>query len=302
MNSTLYQPGILDPVPAVARYVNFVPAEQATASQVRDALMRLSPLVNGSDAVLGIGPSLVQALGAEVPGLHEFPDMSGPDAKVPVTPGALWCWIRGDDLGDLLHLTRKVQKALAPALVVRHVLDAFRHSWSGTHGRDLTGYEDGTENPEGEAAVEAAFAQGHGPGVDGSSYVAVQQWLHDLDAFEALAGDDADHHFGRRRDSNEEIEDSPQWAHVKRTAQESFEPEAFLLRRSMPWMMNMQAGLQFVAFGRSFYAFEAQMRRMAGLDDGIVDAMFRISRPVNGAYYWCPPMQAGRLDLRQLGL
>jgi hypothetical protein len=34
----------------------------------------------------------------------------------------------------------------------------------------------------------------------------------------------------------------------------------------------MQAGLMFVAFGKSHDAFEAQMRRMAGLDDGILDA------------------------------
>jgi porphyrinogen peroxidase len=300
---TNYQPGILDAVPAVARYVNFVLAEGgATPSAIKDALTRLSPLANGSDVVLGIGPSLVKALGGEVPGLHEFPDFSGHGVKVPSTPGTLWCWIRGDDLGNLLHLTRKVQKALSPAFVVRHVVDSFRHAWSGTHGRDLTGYEDGTENPDGEAALEAAFAHGIGPGMDGSSFVAVQQWLHDLDAFEALAGDVANHSIGRNRDTNEELDDSPEEAHVKRTAQESFDPEAFLLRRSMPWMMSMQAGLMFVAFGKSLYAFEAQMKRMAGQEDGITDAIFRISKPVNGSYYWCPPMKGGKLDLRQLGL
>jgi porphyrinogen peroxidase len=302
MNS-LYQPGILDAVPAVARFVTFAIPEKGTDAQaIRDALTRLSPLANGSDVVLGIGPSLVSALGAQVPGLHEFPDFSGSGLKVPSTPGTLWCWIRGEDLGELLHLTRKVQKALAPAFAVRHVVDAFRHAWSGSHGRDLTGYEDGTENPEGEAAQEAAFARELGPGLDGSSYVAVQQWLHDLDAFEALAGDEANHHFGRDRVTNEELEDSPESAHVKRTAQESFDPEAFMLRRSMPWMMSMQAGLMFVAFGKSLYAFEAQMRRMAGHEDGVTDAIFRISKPVNGAYFWCPPMRDGRLDLRQLGL
>ena len=31
---------------------------------------------------------------------------SGHGVKVPSTPGTLWCWIRGDDLGHLLHLTR----------------------------------------------------------------------------------------------------------------------------------------------------------------------------------------------------
>jgi len=64
----------------------------------------------------------------------------------------------------------------------------------------------------------------------------------------------------------------------------------------------MQAGLMFVAFGKSLYAFEVQMRRMAGQEDGVVDAIFGISRPVNGACFWCPPMRDGKLDLRRIGL
>ena len=302
--NTLYQPGIFEPVPAVARFVVFALSEEgAHAQEIKDALARLSPLANGSDVVLGVGPSLAAALGANVPGLHELPDFSGHGVKVPATPATLWCWVRGDDLGDLLHLTRKVQKALAPAFVVRHVVDAFRHSLGESgHGRDLTGYEDGTENPVGDAAREAAFVQGQGEGLDGSSFVAVQQWLHDLDAFEGLADADRDNHIGRRLADNEEIEDSPTSAHVKRTAQESFDPPAFMLRRSMPWMMSMQAGLMFVAFGKSLDAFEAQMRRMAGHEDGVIDAIFSISRPVNGACFWCPPMRGAQLDLRRLGL
>lgn len=300
----LYQPGILEPVPAVARFVLFNLADpKVDVAAIKEALTRVTPLINGSDVVVGLGPSLVKALGAEIPNLHEFPDFSRDGVKVPVTPGTLWCWMRGSDLGDLLHVTRKVQKALAPAFVVRHAIDAFRHAYKeGGHGHDLTGFEDGTENPDGEAAEEAAFAHGLGEGVDGSSYVAVQQWVHDLDAFEKLGDDERDHHFGRRLSDNEEIEDAPETAHVKRTAQESFDPEAFVLRRSMPWMLSMQAGLMFVAFGKSHQAFEQQMHRMAGRDDGIVDAMFSISKPVTGAYFWCPPMRDGRLDLRKLGL
>jgi putative iron-dependent peroxidase len=300
----LYQPGIFDAPPPVARYVQFNLADPSIdGAAIREAFSRVSPLVNGSDVVIGIAPSLVKALGAEIPDLHEFPDFSREGVKVPVTPGTLWCWLRGSDLGDLLHVTRKVQKALAPAFTVRHVLDAFSHrvSEESGHGRDLTGFEDGTENPTGEKAEDAAFVHGMGEGLDGSSYVAVQQWVHDLDAFESLEDDARDAHFGRRLADNEEIEDAPETAHVKRTAQESFDPEAFLLRRSMPWMLSMQAGLMFVAFGKSHQAFEQQMRRMAGHDDGIVDAMFKISRPVTGAYYWCPPMKDGRLDLRRLG-
>jgi putative iron-dependent peroxidase len=299
----LYQPGIFDAPPPVARYVLFNLADaNAEVPAIREALARLSPLVNGSDVVVGVGPSLVERLGVRIPDLHEFPDFSREGVKVPVTPGTLWCWLRGSDLGDLLHVTRKVQKALAPAFTVRHVVDAFSHNVGDSgHGRDLTGFEDGTENPTGEDAEQAAFVHGAGAGLDGSSYVAVQQWVHDLDAFERLGDSERDAHFGRRLSDNEEIEDAPQTAHVKRTAQESFDPEAFVLRRSMPWMLSMQAGLMFVAFGKSHQAFAQQMRRMAGHDDGIVDAMFSISRPVTGAYYWCPPMKDGRLDLSRLG-
>jgi putative iron-dependent peroxidase len=115
------------------------------------------------------------------------------------------------------------------------------------------------------------------------------------------AGQDA--MIGRRREDNAEIDDAPPSAHVKRTAQESFDPQAFVLRRSMPWAEGARAGLVFVAFGRSFDAFEAQMRRMVGAEDGITDALFRFTRPLTGAYFWCPPLAGdGRLDLRALGL
>ena len=301
---TRYQPGILEGVPRVARYVLFTLAgNEPPAHAIKEALTRVSPLVNGRDVVIGIAPALVRALGGEIPGLHEFPADMSAHVKVPSTPGQLWCWVRGDDLGDLLHDTRRLQKALAPAFTLRHVVDAFRHRHDdGTgFGRDLTGFEDGTENPHGDEALAAAFAQGRGEGLDGSSFVAVQQWVHDLDAFDAMPQDEQNHCIGRRLSDNEELDEAPESAHVKRPAQESFTPEAFVLRRSMPWLASTQAGLMFVAFGKSFDAFEAQMRRMAGLDDGIVDGVFKLSRPVTGAYFWCPPMRAGQLDLRQLG-
>ena len=183
------------------------------------------------------------------------------------------------------------------------MVDSFRHGLGPNgHGLDLTGYEDGTENPVGADALHAACVQGQGAGLEGGSLVAVQQWQHDFDTFDAMPAVEQDNTIGRRRADNTEIDDAPLSAHVKRTAQEDFAPEAFVLRRSMPWALGNKAGLMFVAFGHSLDAFEAQMRRMAGLDDGIVDAMFRISRPVSGATYWCPPVANGRVDWRALGL
>lgn len=294
------QAGVLQPVPLAGRYLFFALAD---AGQLPAALTRLAALADGESVVVGIGPATVNALGREVPGLHEMPDMSAPTAPAPVTPAALWCWLRGDDHGDLALLSRQVEKAVAPALRRDKTVDAFRHGRGPNgHGRDLTGYEDGTENPQDAEAVAAAVLQGAGPGLDGSSFASVQQWVHDFDAFEALGQPGQDHAIGRQRSDNEELDDAPASAHVKRTAQESFEPEAFVLRRSMPWAAHSAAGLMFVAFGCAFDAFEAQMRRMAGHDDGIVDALYSFSHPISGSHFWLPPVRQGAIDLRQLGL
>ena len=293
---TPVQPGILAPVPRLARHLTF---ELVPGGDPGGALGHLAAAVDPAATVVGLGRSVVLALGRDVPGLRDFPARAGAGIEVPSTPAALWCWLRGDDRGELVHRTRAIEAALAPALRTATIVDAFQFDAT----RDLTGYEDGTENPQGDAAVAAATLQGAGPGLNGSSFVAVQQWLHDLDRFARLSQAEQDATFGRRREDNEEMDDAPPSAHVKRTAQESFDPEAFIVRRSMPWADGARAGLVFVAFGRSFAAFEAQMRRMAGEEDGITDALFGFTHPLTGAYFWCPPVgPAGKLDLRALGL
>ncbi len=289
------QAGILQPIPRLARYLTF---SQLPEAEPRAALAALADTVDGEELVLGIGQSLALYLGRDIDGLRVFPGHAGAGFEVPSTPAALWCWIRGNDRGDILHRSRQVQRTAAPAFAVEEVIDAFQYR----SALDLTGYEDGTENPQGNAAVEAAFVSGHGPGADGSSFVAVQQWMHDLDLFESMPSSERDDIIGRRQSDNEELAHAPESAHVKRTAQESFEPEAFVLRRSMPWADEFGAGLNFVAFGKSFDAFEAQLLRMIGADDGIVDALFAFTRPVSGAYFWCPPLEDGRLDLRLVGM
>jgi len=289
------QTGILAPLPTLGRYLGFGARPQG---ELLAALRALGELADGERVVVGLGESLVRALGRDIPGLHSFAGAAGPGLELPSTPAALWCWLRGDDRGDLVHLTRKLQAAVGGALVLDQVVEAFRHG----AGLDLSGYEDGTENPTGDEALHAAVVAGQGVGLDGGSFVAVQQWLHDFGQFEAMSPREQDNAIGRRRSDNVELDDAPASAHVKRTAQESFEPEAFMLRRSMPWSEGQRAGLVFVAFGKSFAAFEAQLRRMIGAEDGITDAIFRFTRPVTGGYFWCPPLRNGRFDLRALGL
>jgi len=287
------QTGILLPLPPLARYLTFLCED---AEHAADCLRALAEVADGERTVVGLGRSLLSALATDIDGLRPFPSLAGPGIELPATPAALWIWLRGDDRGELLQRARRIAQLLAPAFRLAETIDAFVHDG----GRDLTGYEDGTENPVDEAATATAIVGAERPLLAGSSFVAVQRWLHDLGRFEQMPSEERDRCIGRRRSDNEELDDAPASAHVQRTAQERFTPPAFVLRRSMPWAAGHRGGLVFVAFAASFDPFEAQLRRMVGSEDGIVDALFRFTRPLSGAYFWCPAMRAGRLDLSPL--
>jgi putative iron-dependent peroxidase len=293
----IIQNGILQAIPQHALYLTFSLKSNMDARAVINALRAILPLVDGEHIVLGVGNSLAQLLGVKIDGLRDFNPIEGSQVNLPATPAALWCWCRAGQREELVHQLRQLRKILSTAFELQQIVDAFK---VGT-GRDLSGYEDGTENPENGAAVDAAIVQEKNANLNGSSFVAVQQWQHNFIQFEAMSEREQDNMIGRRKSDNLELDDAPESAHVKRTAQENFTPEAFVLRRSMPWADGDNAGLYFVAFGKSFDAFEAQLRRMSGAEDGVVDALFEFSQPVTGAYFWCPPMKGSSPDLSALG-
>lgn len=285
------QPGILKAPPPVARSLTFRIEE---AAKLGEALRRFAGEFDTDCAIVGIGESCTLGLKAQIPGLRTFPAMSGVGCVVPSTQDALWVRLCGPDRGVVFDAARRVRELLGDAFQLAETLDTFVYHG----GRDLTRFEDGTENPKGEAAIDAAIVKA-GP-IAGSSFVAVQTWVHDLSRFEARSEQERDYIIGRSAETNDELDDAPASAHVKRSAQESFDPPAFMLRRSMPWAGIDKEGLEFVAFVSSLDVFTRVMRRMAGREDGIVDGLFEFSRPVTGGYYWCPPVAGGRLDLSAL--
>jgi putative iron-dependent peroxidase len=196
------QPGILADVPPLSRYLEFSRIRDADP---RAALAALAALPVDEGAVIGLGAGLVMGLGGAVEGLRNFPAFTGPGVEVPSTQADLWVWIRGTDRGRILHRGRAIKAVLAPAFLRVRLVDGFKFDAS----RDLTGYEDGTENPKDEAAVDAAVAEGLGAGLDGSSFVAAQQWVHDLAHMESLPAQEQDDIIGRHKDSNEEVDEAP---------------------------------------------------------------------------------------------
>jgi len=287
------QPGILAPAPSRGRLLFFSIHE---ASNVRSVLEEIQKLEADDSWVLGLGSPVSGAMGTDVKGLHPFPTFEASQVAVPSTQDALWLYLRGCDAGELIHLGEKLTKLLSNAFKLESAVDTFRHQDS----RDLTGYIDGTENPSEEDSPGVAQIGEGSPGTQGGSFVTVQRWAHNLAQFSSFSQETRDHIIGRRQSDNEELDDAPKSAHVKRTAQESFSPEAFLVRRSMPYSLGMEHGLMFVSYAASLSPFEAQMNRMVGAEDGITDGLFRFSTPKTGAHYFCPPIENGKLDLSAL--
>jgi putative iron-dependent peroxidase len=288
------QPGILAAPPVLGRSLTF---RIASDGDLRSALKRFRDGFELEWGVAGLGEPVARALGRDVPGLRVFPGLAGSGCTVPSTQQGLWVLLRGHDRGVIFDVTERIQSFLREAFILDDALDTFTYAG----GKDLTGYEDGTENPRDEAAIGAALVP-TGTNLEGSSFVAVQRWVHDLLRFRSFPSDKRDAVMGRHADTNAEIADAPASAHVKRSAQESYDPPAFMVRRSMPWATAHEQGLEFIAYVESLDRFERVLRRMVGLDDGIVDALFSFSRPVSGGYYWCPPVAHDRLDLSRLGI
>jgi len=286
---------VLGALPAVGRFLVF---DVRIGADPGPPLTSLREAFSPDRGVIGIGTPLAAALGRSVPGLRPFPALAGPACAFPSTQGAVWAFVPGQGESEVQDASVSILDALGDAFALREEVATFKYR----DGRDLTGYLDGTANPVGVAAAEAAIVTGAGPGLDGSTYVGVQRYVHDLPRFRQLTPAGRNDVIGRRISDNAEIAEAPVSAHVKRTEQESFEPSGFMVRRSMPWGGLGQSGLYFVAYGESLDRFERSLRRMAGLDDGIVDALLGYTRALSGGYYWCPPVAGGRVDLSAVGL
>ena len=190
------QTGILADVTKMARYLEF---SINSVAEIKTALQALESLKMTNELVIGIGQSLVNSLGKDISGLYTMPAQTSNGIDVPSTPGALWCWLRGSDRGELFHRSRQIENLLAPGFALSNVIDSFQYD----DNRDLSGYEDGTENPDGDDAFQAAIVQNQGPGLDGSSFVVVQQWLHSFDQFDGMTTSEQDDAIGRHVSDNE---------------------------------------------------------------------------------------------------
>ena len=134
--------------------------------------------------VVGIGADLWDRLtaGPRPAGLHPFRELNGARHRAVATPGDLLVHIRAHRFDLCFELAQRLTERLrGHAVVVDEV-----HGFRSFDERDVLGFVDGTENPEGAAAGEAVVIGDEDAAFAGGSYVIVQKYVHDLRAWDAL--------------------------------------------------------------------------------------------------------------------
>jgi putative iron-dependent peroxidase len=267
-------------------------ADPATVLDVLCGIRSRTTTVANVNLVVGLGPDLCrQAAPPALPAdMAPFEPIVGPDGfTMPATQHDLWLWFHGSAPDAIFGAARAAAAGLDGLARVTCEQAGFGY----LSGQDLTGFEDGTENPPIDEAPAAAVVPRGRPGA-GSSVVLVQRWVHDLDGFDRLPPDDRDQVIGRTLTGSEELPDDvrSEHAHISRVVVEDDDGEELeIFRRSSAFGGVLEHGLQFVAFSADLARLRRMLRNMAGLGDGVRDRLTELSTPTTGAWYVAPPTE-----------
>jgi porphyrinogen peroxidase len=288
------QPGIFALGTTDHCYLEFDAAEPARAVAAAADLVAELTTTAGVNVVVGIRPSRWQTLArpADVPaGAADWgTDLVGPDGcRMPATQRDLWLWISGGSRTAVFDSGRLAIGRLAGVAELREETTG----WLYRHDRDLTGFIDGTENPSLLEAPSVVVTPDGQPGA-GSTVVLHQLWRHDSARWEGESVATQEHAMGRTKDASVELDeaDMPAEAHVARTVLEVAGEELHIFRRNVAYGGITDHGTVFVGFSHDQWRLAEMLRRMAGVTDGVRDALTRYVTALTGAYYVVPSVEA----------
>jgi putative iron-dependent peroxidase len=241
--------------------------------------------------IMGIGSDAWDRLfGSPRPAeLHPFREIrSGPRHAVS-TAGDLIFHIRAKQMDLCFELAMQIMARLKGAVSTADEVQGFRYF----DERDVLGFVDGTENPAGNAAAGAVFIGGEDPPFAGGSYVIVQKYLHNLEAWNNLSTEAQEKIIGRSKVSDIELDDSvkPTSAHNALTTIEENGVEIKILRDNMPFGSpgRGEFGTYFIGYSRSPRTIEQMLENMfIGRPLGNYDRILDFSTPVTGSLFFIP--------------
>jgi putative iron-dependent peroxidase len=245
----------------------------------------------GLSCIMGIGSDAWdRVFGQPRPAmLHPFREIRGDKHHAVSTPGDLLFHIRAKRMDLCFELATQLMARLGDAVAPVDEVQAFRYF----DDRDLIGFVDGTENPRGQAAIDAVLIGDEDPAFAGGSYVNVQKYLHDLSGWNAISTEAQEHIIGRKKFSDIELDDSvkPTSAHNALTTITENGKEVKILRDNMPFGRPTKGefGTYFIGYTRSPHTIEQMLENMfIGRPPGNYDRLLDFSRAVTGNLFFVP--------------
>lgn len=278
------QPGIFALGTSAHRYLEWdVPADRW--EETRAAIREITAEHTGVNIVVGIRPSRWErdASGVWLADLHDFEyPVTGDDGfTMPATQHDLAVWIAARSESEEFDATVTLVAAVREAAEVLPATDV--RGWTYHENRDLTGFEDGTENPAGAEAAAATVDP-----ETGASVLLLQQWEHRSEEWAELTDEAQEAVIGRTKPDSVELEDRPETSHVARTDQED---AGDIFRRNTAYGSPTNHGTMFVGFAAHQEHLQTMLVRMAGCAGEPRDALTRFSTPLTGSYYLIPPLE-----------
>ena len=302
------QPAIFNDMGEHQWYVHLSRTEGADLATIKGVVRDLRAACADQDInlVLGFGPTLLADIGAEMP--NDFQpfetikstDGSGREAKG--TQEELLFWMTSAHKDRNWKTQWDARQALKGHMAVARETITFIYGAS----LDMTGFIDGTGNPQGEAAERAAAVVPDGEPGAGGSFINAQRWVHDLEAWEKLPVKEQEAVFGRTKAESTRLDEQPETSHVAHvelregaTADATKPKRDELVRRSTPYALHTgDVGLYFMAFCKTQAPLRERLRAMYGADGGVRDRLTDFSNPASGSFYFAPSVETLDAGLR----
>ena len=266
----------------------------ATARQVAASL----PELTGDVAALDSGAKLTSVIAfgdqawdriypsARPEGLAPFESFADQGRSAPATGADILLHLRADRRDLVFELSRRIRVALGDAVSTIEEVQGFRYLDS----RDLTGFVDGTENPQGDEDRSEVALVADGT-FAGGSFVNLQRYIHDLPKWQTLPVKAQEDIIARTKEDNVEYasDQKPPTAHIKRVSIKEDGKSLEMLRHSMPYGTVDEAGLLFIAYTGRPDTFSRMLEAMIVADkEGHYDHLMDYTQAVTGASFFAP--------------
>jgi putative iron-dependent peroxidase len=276
-------------------YVHLSRTENADLGVIKQALadLRADCDRQGVECCVMFGPSLLAELTKDIPpDFQPYPGYKSADGKeAKATQEDLLVWVHSDHKDRNWNTQFKFRTSVAGHMAVARETIA----WIYGASLDLTGFIDGTGNPEPDRQYECAVIPDGSAGAGGSFAIA-QRWVHDLNYFFSLSPDDQENLFGRTRVNSIRLDKQVPTSHLSHvelregdTADASKAKRNEIVRRSTAYALHDgTVGLYFLGFCKDQAPLRERMEAIYGLNGQVRDALTDYSTPASGSFYFAP--------------